>query len=453
MRSTFATPTVTSIEMPRNVEEIDPESGDDGEVEGFEKTRPIRIVAGIQVCATERVPTVRSYIWKYGALVDALIDGEWVERWSCEVSPGKCDKLYSPATSQHIKRHLLKFHAIEPDTCIAVLPGEDTVNRDVRRHFNIDKSLMKRRLVQWITTEHIPFRKVESESFRDLMSIFHPDALNALPKCADTVENWTKQIFQENRQTLANVFTALKSKLHISFDGWTSGNGLGLLAIVAYWLDEDWNPHNALLGIREVSGRHTGENMASCVLKVFEDFGLPDDRIGNFVLDNASSNDTAVECMVPEGEKDDRRLRCLAHIIHLVVTAFFSLPGETNDTDGSGKWSRYAGVRKVQKIAKFIRKSTYHRAMYKEAADEMIRLACPTRWNAILSSIESAEKTGELNQFLEDAARDAPTAADRQKITKLMLTADDVVSLKELGPLLEPFRHVTTLIEGIYQSL
>jgi hypothetical protein len=79
-----------------------------------------------------------------------------------------------------------------------------------------------------------------------------------------------------------------------------------------------------LLGLKEVEGSHSGENIAACCLPVIGDFEL-EGKIGYFVSDNVGSNDLAVDAFCRELKLKNskaRRLRCLGHVINLAAKAF-----------------------------------------------------------------------------------------------------------------------------------
>lgn len=49
-----------------------------------------------------------------------------------------------------------------------------------------------------------------------------------------------------------------------------------------------------------VLGEHTGENVGSIVIGLLKEYNIGGDLIGYYMLDNASSNDTAVEFILKE---------------------------------------------------------------------------------------------------------------------------------------------------------
>ena len=71
---------------------------------------------------------------------------------------------------------------------------------------------------------------------------------------------------------------------------------------------------------------HGGLNISETVYMIATKFGIID-RLGYFISDNATNNNTAVNCLheqIREGggipmNNDECRLRYFGHIIHLVV--------------------------------------------------------------------------------------------------------------------------------------
>ena len=117
---------------------------------------------------------------------------------------------------------------------------------------------------------------------------------------------------------------------------------MAFIGIVGYYISSQYKVETILLGLRRLWGDHSGENMAEAVLEVIRDYGLTGDKIGWFVLDNATSNDTYVaEILHALGIKDTverRRLRCLGHIINLAAKAFLFGPNPSQfekEVDGA----------------------------------------------------------------------------------------------------------------------
>jgi hypothetical protein len=86
--------------------------------------------------------------------------------------------------------------------------------------------------------------------------------------------------YERRKAELVVDLAEARSKISISFDGWTSPAQRGYVAICAHFIDSQGNRRIALLAVRRLKGRHSGENYASVLAKVFEEYGLTADNIG-----------------------------------------------------------------------------------------------------------------------------------------------------------------------------
>ena len=76
---------------------------------------------------------------------------------------------------------------------------------------------------------------------------------------------------QRMNETIATGFTSVHH-LTLIADAWTTKNGL--LGVTAHWIDAAWEYRECVLAVRELSGKHDGESMASILLKIIEEFKL-----------------------------------------------------------------------------------------------------------------------------------------------------------------------------------
>jgi hypothetical protein len=111
------------------------------------------------------------------------------------------------------------------------------------------------------------------------------------------------------------------SQVHISFDGWTTKGGKrGFFSIVAHFIDSCGIVRNVAINLPQLSGAHLGDRIADCVKKTLQAFCITAPKLGYFVLNNASNNNTAIATL---GHRygflsSYRRLSCGAHTINLV---------------------------------------------------------------------------------------------------------------------------------------
>lgn len=133
-----------------------------------------------------------------------------------------------------------------------------------------------------------------------------------------------------------------------------------------------------VLALREVEGEHSGENMADVLLKTFDDYGISE-RIGYFMADNATSNDTYIDAVLKTlyshmtaTQRKRRRLRCFGHIVNLCAQAFLiekdadkvSKELDTAYRDGE-LWKKRGAIGKLRNIVRFIRASPQRRPSFR----------------------------------------------------------------------------------------
>jgi hypothetical protein len=195
-----------------------------------------------------------------------------------------------------------------------------------------DFGLLKQRLIEWIVVMHITFSQVENEWFRRFLEVLSPKLTNWIPKSGDTIRSWILLEFKRRQNEIKAQLHESKSLIHLSFDLWTSPNHLSIVGIHGHFMNPQYKVDNALLGLRRLRGPHSGENIAEAIVGVIRQYEITD-QIGYFVLDNASSNTTCVDCILDTLGVDDttenRRLCCLGHVINLAAKAF--LFGKNSD--------------------------------------------------------------------------------------------------------------------------
>jgi hypothetical protein len=95
------------------------------------------------------------------------------------------------------------------------------------------------------------------------------------------------------------------------------------MAITAYFVDDNWNYRELLLGFEPLSGKHSGVNLGAVLLELLRKHEIAD-RILTVTTDNASNNNTlmesiqdSIECLDLGGDIPIIRVPCLAHVIQL----------------------------------------------------------------------------------------------------------------------------------------
>ena len=144
---------------------------------------------------------------------------------------------------------------------------------------------------------HIVLMIVESDSFRELILFIAPALEGFLVHSASTIKKWVLQLFDRQSLVIKRKLARARSRIHISFDLWTSPNHRAFVGIVAHWLDEDLKKQDTLIGFRRVRGSHSSENIAEAMIPLLQMYELGP-KLGYFVGDNIGSNNTAIRCIL-----------------------------------------------------------------------------------------------------------------------------------------------------------
>ena len=255
-------------------------------------------------------------------------------------------------------------------------------------------------LIQWIVIAHIALSCVEQQSFQTLIELLNPVVFEYLYTAGNSIR---KLIIQEHQRRQGIICEALQrspSKIHLSFDLWTSPNSLAFCGVVAHFLTPELKSKSLLIGLKRVRGCHSGENIAESILKVIKEYRIAS-KLGYFQADNAGDNDTCIKTVLreflPQINPEHRRLRCWGHIINLAAKAFLSGTDSDAfelDSDSDSEiqktelrhekeqlitWRKKGCVGKLHNIIMWIRRSPQRRQAFAETGkadkEETMRLS------------------------------------------------------------------------------
>ena len=301
---------------------------------------------------------------------------------------------------------------------------QDIANNLVR---GFDRKHFQRLLLEWIIEENHSFCVCEQGRLRRIF-----EYLNPLVEITDanisrtTIRHKVLASYEAHKEKVAVVLRKSPGLIHISFDGWKTGNRHSLYGVTCFFRDENSRPCKLVLGAPDLRARHLGHNIATEILDVLAAYGIQD-KIGYFTLDNAESNDKAMEVI---GGKlgfvgSTRRGRCFGHSLNLSAKALlFGHNVEAFEGQLSGAaplseaehtlWRRKGPVGKLHNLVADVRRSdqlTYllrsmQRSEFDISPDPKIKASSPldlaidndTGWQSQLYMIRRAIS---LRPFLE----------------------------------------------------
>jgi hypothetical protein len=131
---------------------------------------------------------------------------------------------------------------------------------------------------------------------------------------------WVYTEFAMHKEEVREILKNAASCIHLSFDLWTSLQRKAINGVVASFVDDSRKCQTAMLAFKEMTDCDDGKAIAANILAVINDYDLRN-KVRFFVLDNASSNNTAVAVLGETLQFDPRvrQLRCVGHILNLVA--------------------------------------------------------------------------------------------------------------------------------------
>lgn len=399
--------------------------------------------------------------------------------------------LYSSTSTAWMDEHLTKRHNLSKPTTTEshlslasqIESTSPVIKGNTRSPFIAitpkQYSKFRLMLITWMIKKHISYSQVEDETFREFVASCSMGAISAesiLPRSGNTIRNWIMEEYKKQKLYLDEVILRQAcSSVHISFDLWTTSNNTAYVDVICHFIDAKRQLRTLLLAVRDIKGDPSGKNQARSIIPVLEEYSLKE-KLGYFITDNASSNDTCVteiiETLRPDLDANNQRLRCMGHIINLIAKAFlFGNRSETfgadiavaegvSDLEGAMKLGRKQGaIGKLHNLIRFIRASPQREELFMDLVE-----AIPSTQD------ELSEKTKRLHVIDDNRTRWNSTYLMinrdlrlRRRIEKFYstkfskekdfrtgdnLSETDWDELEIFKNLLHPFYHLTMRLQG-----
>ncbi|KAG6988651.1 hypothetical protein FOFC_02662 [Fusarium oxysporum] len=194
---------------------------------------------------------------------------------------------------------------------------QDLINTLIKR---FDKTVFQQKLVNWIVNSNQSFSIVNDQDLRDIFNYLNPSVEITKANITDvTVRAIAEREFTNNMERVKDALRNSPGQIHIQYGGWKSGNRHALYGITCVFRDSNNRPQKCVLGLPELTERHTG-NIAGQIIEIIREYEISD-KLGYFTLDNAGNNKTSMgELGLEFGfDWEKRWVRCVGHVVNIVV--------------------------------------------------------------------------------------------------------------------------------------
>ncbi|KAI1671866.1 hypothetical protein L13192_02725 [Pyrenophora tritici-repentis] len=160
-------------------------------------------------------------------------------------------------------------------------------------------------------------------------------------------------------EELIRAFTHALSKVHLSFDGWTTKGGKrGFLGVVAHFVDSRGDLQDLPIALPQLTGAHSGERIAEVVIKTLQDFKI--------------TSTVAILAQEYSFNATHRRLRCGPHTLNLIGQTLLWGKGSaalfdndvqelTDEHDFIEEWRRVGPLGVLLSIINYIKTPQQHK--------------------------------------------------------------------------------------------
>ncbi|KAK9057997.1 hypothetical protein SSX86_022837 [Deinandra increscens subsp. villosa] len=248
--------------------------------------------------------------------------------------------------------------------------------------WKFDPAKVRKALIEMVIECELSFSFIERNGFRKFIQTLCPSV--KIPS-RFTVARDIVDYYLEEKKKLKFVFIKSKPRVSFTTDTWTSNQRINYMCLTAHFIDYEWNFHKKIISFKPILS-HKGDAIATVIEECLIEWGI--ENVMSFTLDNASSNDVAVRELgsrLPGLLRNGRYLhvRCLAHIINLIVQDGLKAENDTIDC--------------IRNAVKFVRQSPSRLATFKACVREkgiksksLLSLDVCTRWNSTCEMLERA---------------------------------------------------------------
>lgn len=332
-----------------------------------------------------------------------------------------------------LKRHVATKHQPK-DT------GKQPVQTQLTKEGTSNLSLFKYNdivarevMAKFVATESLAFQFADSMRFENSMqSAYNPLATRI---SRSTMTRTILKLSLRYKKGLRDMFVRFPYRVSICSDIWTCAwQQNSYLGITVHWVDENWFLCKRILCFRKFNCAHTGTNIALCIIKVLQQFGLLK-KIFSIGFDNASSNTASVPQLIaacnPTFQGKYFHTRCICHIFNLCVQ------------DGLKMLEK--SIHPIRKAVSMLRdKSKLHKAWVKfckqrHGRSRTFNLDVCTRWNS------TYEMLRDTYQYKEDLC-----AFFSVEVNNHILLESYWEDCNALTEMLEVFSNATKMLSGVY---
>uniref|UniRef100_A0A8D8X7K5 Zinc finger BED domain-containing protein 1 n=1 Tax=Cacopsylla melanoneura TaxID=428564 RepID=A0A8D8X7K5_9HEMI len=393
-----------------------------------------------------RARSKESHVWEYFRKED---DGIYVKCKKCQKNLKRC------GNTTNLSEHLKRAHGIHnadnhnPDdpgvpgtsSQLQVTPQSLVRKKDIQSFLvscrqrdltSKEREELDLALLKMVCQDFQPLSLVENEGFQQytiqLQQTILKNEHGILYKPPNRKTLTTNLLNREFVKHSSNLREMLKLVNYVSItsDAWTSDSTKSYLTVTGHFIHND-TLHSYVLATRELSKKHTAENIALKIRDIIDEFGIAA-KVVAVVTDNAANMKKCVnDCL------NKPHFPCTAHTLNLVVEAAINDSLVLKNT-----------IKKCRKIVAHFKQSCNASEALRQYQERLnlpvlkLKQDIETRWNSVAIMFDRLIKT---RRPLTMAMAELPNTPE-------VLSHDDWAILEDSVELLQVFVQATEQLSG-----
>lgn len=295
------------------------------------------------------------------------------------------------------------------------------IKMPIKKMTAIQKSAIDEKLLLLFIKDFQPFSIVEDKGFREYTNALNP-AYH--PPTRQHISNTLiPTLYEKTLNKMRNIDLKNIPSLSLTTDLWTSASQDAYIAVMAHYINEEFESCNLLLECAPLPSPHAGKHVAEEITRLMTELQIDKRQILIVTTDNAPSMKNAVRDYL-----ELKHFGCFAHTLNLILENALDLAPIKSLVEAV-KIIVAHYKRSTAAMEKLLRYQTQNGV----SQPKRLLQAVPTRWNSVYTMLE---------RFLElqDALKSTAGLLDK---TLPMPSSEEWGMCKDLCNVLKPIQEVT----------
>ena len=131
-------------------------------------------------------------------------------------------------------------------------------------------ALINQKLAEMCAIDYRPISIVNGKGFKSFIATLEPSYV--VPSHT-TIRNYVHRSYVEAKDTMLKVVES-QNCIALTTDMWTSHATQGYIMLSSHYVNDNWELRSQILATRNITDRHTGENIAQAIKCIIEEFNI-----------------------------------------------------------------------------------------------------------------------------------------------------------------------------------